>query len=341
MLNAPYGLTASPAMALVAGLGIAVAVAATAAQAQVTLRLGSYVNETDIRYEGLQKFAQLVDKKTAGRVKIQIFGSSTLHPFDKSIDAVVAGVSDISHLVAAAVDKQRLPCTYITHFISMPIDWERHVELDVEYNELLKDELAKQGLVTVFNMNVHDQEWFFKTPIDKLDNLKGRLVRTVAPVVSHIIKKWGGTPVFTSPTEGYQAAERGVIDAMSYGIATFSSWKMWNVMPHMVNAHIFYVNVMYVMNKKKFDALPPPDQAAIKEAGLEMAKWLKPVYWRWINEQVGDAVMKGGASAVGLPKAERLRLIRSAGEGWNHQIEQACGPEIGAKLRAMFKKYEG
>lgn len=53
MLNAPYGLTASPAMALVAGLGIAVAVAATAAQAQVTLRLGSYVNETDIRYEGL------------------------------------------------------------------------------------------------------------------------------------------------------------------------------------------------------------------------------------------------------------------------------------------------
>lgn len=340
MLNSAFGSIASSAMTFVVCVGISVA--ATTTRAEVTLRLGSYVGETDIRYsEGLQKFAQLVDKKTAGRIKVQVFGSSTLHPFDKSVDSVRAGVSDISHLVAAAIDKQRLPCANITHFLPLPIDWERHVELDVEYNELLKEELARQGLITVFNMNAHDQEWFFKTPINKFGDFNGRLVRSVGPVTTHVIKKWGGRPVFTAPTETYQAAERGVIDSMSFGVSTFSSWKLWKVIPNMVVARMFYLNIMYVMNKKKFDGLPRPDQVAIKEAGLEMAKSLKPAYERWVNEQVGDAVMKQGASAVALPNAERLRLIRSAGEGWNNQIEEACGPELGAKLRAMFKKYEG
>lgn len=321
-------------------IGLAAAAAVFPAQAEITLRFATYVNEADARYKGFQKFAELVDKKTAGRVKLQIFGSGTLHPFDKAIESVNAGVSDISAVVAASVDK-RLPCANITHFLPMAIDWERHAELDREYNELLKDEFAKQGLVVVHSSNFsYDQEWWFKTPVDKLDNLKGRLVRSVGPVTTHVIRRWEGKPVFIAPTEVFQSAERGVVDGINMGVATFSSWKLWNVMPHMVSAKLFYGNVMYSMDKKKFDALSPQDQAAMKEAGYEAAKWVKPVYEAWINEQVGNAILKGGGSARALPKAERLQLIKSAGEGWNNQIEEACGP-LAPKVRALFKKYEG
>jgi TRAP-type C4-dicarboxylate transport system substrate-binding protein len=329
--------------ALAIGLCIAAAAASTSpANAQVTLRLSTYINESDIRYkEMFQKFAGLVEQKTNGRVKVNIFGSSTLHPFDKGMDAVIAGVADITAIGAAAVDKRRLPCTDVTHWLPASIDWERHVELDWEYAELLKDELAKHGLVTVLTSNFsYDQEWWFRTPIDKLDNLKGRLVRSSGPVTTHIIKKWGGSPVFVAPTEVFQSAERGVVNGINMGVATFSSWKLWNVMPYMVNANIFYAHIMYTMNKKKFDALSPQDQAAMKQAGLEAAKWVKPFYETWIHEQIGNAVMKSGGSVRTLSKDERQRLIKSASEGWNNQIETACGPELAPKLRAMFKKYE-
>jgi TRAP-type C4-dicarboxylate transport system substrate-binding protein len=321
-------------------IGLAAVAAAFPAMGQTPLRFATYVNEVDARYKGFQKFAELAEKKTAGRVKMQIFGSGTLHAFDKAIESVNAGVSDVSAVVAAAIDK-RLPCANITHFLPMPVDWERHPELDREYNELLKDEFAKQGLVAVHSSNFsYDQEWWFRTPVDKVDDLKGRLVRSVAPVTTHIIRKWGGKPVFIAPTEVYQSAERGVVEGVNMGVATFSSWKLWNVMPYMVNAKLFYGNVMYSMSKRKFDALSAQDQASVKEAGYEAAKWVKPVYENWINEQVGNAVLRTGASVNSLPKAERVRLAQSAGEGWNNQIEEACGP-LAPKVRALFKKYEG
>ena len=57
--------------------------------------------------------------------------------------------------------------------------------------------------------------------------------------------------------------------------------------------------------------------------------------------QVGEAIMKGGGSAYDLPQKERMRLIKSAAEGWESQWDEACGPELANKIRALFKKYEG
>jgi len=166
-------------------------------------------------------------------------------------------------------------------------------------------------------------------------------VRDIGPVMTHIIKKWGGKPVFIAPSEVYQGAERGVVDAINMGVATFSSWKLWDVMPHMINANLFYGNIMYMMNKRKFDSLSTADQKAILEAGEESIRWIKEPYEQWINEKVGEAVMKGGGSARALSKADRMRLIKSAAEGWESQWDEACGAERANKIRALFEKYEG
>jgi TRAP-type transport system periplasmic protein len=324
---------------VIGALALGTVLGGGAAEAQTTVRFSTYVNEVDVRYKGFEYFADQVRERTGGEVVVEIFGSGTLHPFNKAIDSVLGGVSDISAITGSDT---RLPCSYVTQFMPVPIDWERHVELDQKYNALLADEFAEIGLVTVLSSNFsYDQEWWFKTPVDSIDQLNGMLVRSVGPVVTHIIEKWGGKAVFIAPGEVYQSAERGVVDGINMGVATYSSWKLWDVMPHMINANLFYGNVMYSMNKNKFDALPPEHQEAIMAAGRDAAEWIKPHYESWINEQVGLAVMKGGGSARALAPEERLRLIASAAEGWNDQMEEACGPELAAKLRALFEEYAG
>ncbi|MCB1744500.1 MAG: C4-dicarboxylate ABC transporter substrate-binding protein, partial [Gammaproteobacteria bacterium] len=293
----------------VAGIACAIAAVPALQAAETTLRFGTYVNKVDARYAGFQNFARLVSEKSNGRVEVQIFDSGTLHPFNKAFDSILGGVSDISPVTG----EKRIPCHRMTSFTPVAIDWERHVDLDKEYTALVADELAKAGLINVLSSNFsYDQEWWFKTPDVQLDKLDGRLVRDIGPVMTHIIKKWGGKPVFIAPTEVYQGAERGVVDAINMGVATFSSWKLWDVMPHMINANLFYGNIMYMMNKRKFDSLSPADQQAILEAGEEAQRAIKEPYEKWINEKVGEAVMKSGGSARALPKAERLRLIESA-----------------------------
>lgn len=312
-----------------------------AAQEKVTLRLGTFVNKLDIRYSGLQHYADLINKKTEGRVTVQIFDSGSLHPFDKPIDSILGGVSDISPLAAAGIDK-RLPCALQTQFLPLAVDWSRIVDLDLEYNEILNEEYGKIGLKIILSQDAsYDQEWWFRGPPTRIDELNGKLVRSVGPVITHVIQRFGGKPVFISPTETYQSAERGVVDVINMGVSTFSSWKLWTVMPNMVRASMFYSNVAYAINKAKFEKLRPDDQKAILEAGIEAARWTTPRYEAWIDQQVGAAVMRGGASITNVAKAERMRLVAKAAEGWNDQIDKACGPAMGQRIRAVFKKYEG
>lgn len=319
-----------------AGLTLTILQTPLSVEAATTLRLSTYVNEVDIRYEGFKKFAELVEQKTDGRVTVQIFPSATLHGWSEGVDAVQGGVSDISWIPA---DK-RLPCYRVTSLYPVAINLEGQIELDSDYAELIKPEAASVDLIPVINSNYsYDQEWWFEERIDSLGKLDGKLVRSIGPLVSMMIETWGGKPVFVAPKEVFQSAERGVVDGINMGVATYSSWKLWSVMPYMVNANLFYGNIQYMMNKSKFDNLSAADQQAVLDAGKESETWLKPRYESWVDERVGNAVMKGGGAAVSVSQDQRMELIDSVQKKWDKEVDAACGAPLAGKIRDLFAKH--
>ncbi len=316
---------------------IALALPVAAVQAKEIIRLSTYVNEADIRYEGFQKLATIASEKSNGELEVQIFPSSTLHGWSEGVDAVQGGVSDISWIPA---DK-RLSCYRVTSLYPAEINLEHQIELDSKYADFVRDEAAKVGLMPLFNSNYsYDQEWWFETPVDQLDKLDGKLVRSIGPLVSSMIESWGGKPVFVAPKEVFQSAERGVVDGINMGVATYSSWKLWGVMPHMLNTNLFYANIIYMINKNKFDSLSPANQKALQEAALEAEQWLKPRYEDWVDQRVGNAVMKGGGSAVTIPEEDRLRIIKNAQNSWNSEVDKACGKEMADEYRALLATHK-
>ncbi len=139
------------------------------------LRLSTYVNEVDIRHRGFQKFAELAEQKTGGRVKVEIFPSATLHGWSEGVDSVTSGISDISWINA---DK-RLPCYRVTSLYPASINLDGQVRMDADYADLIRAEAAKINLVPLINSNYsYDQEWWFKGPAN-LDKLDGKLVRSI------------------------------------------------------------------------------------------------------------------------------------------------------------------
>lgn len=315
---------------------IALSVSMGAAQAQTTLRLSTYVNEADIRYQGFAHFAELVAEKTGGSVTVELFPSSTLHGWSEGIDAIQGGIADISWLASDS----RIPCYTTTYFYPAEVDLENQVQLDADFNALVAPELAGAGLVPLLNSNYsYDQEWWFEEPGVDLSNLDGKLVRSIGPLVSMMIERWGGAPVFVSPREVFQSAERGVVDGINMGVATYSSWQLWTVMPHMINANLFYGNAVYAINQSRFESLSAEEQAALIEAARETEAWLQPLYESWVDQQVGHAVMAGGGSATTLPAEQRAALIASVADDWNAQVDEACGPELGNAYRALIASH--
>lgn len=301
-----------------------------------TIRVSTYVNETDIRYQGFVKFAELVSEKSEGRLNVEIFPASTLHGWSDGIDAIQGGVADISWISADT----RLPCYRVTSLYPAAIDLTDQVGLDAAFAELLAPEAENIGLITVMNSNYsYDQEWWFQGPVEGLKKLDGMLVRSIGPLVSLMIETWGGQPVFVAPGEVFQSAERGVVNGINMGVATYSSWQLWNVMPYMINANLFYGNIQYMMNLNRFNSLSEADQQAVLEAGAETEAWLQPLYEEWINEQVGNAVMKGGGSAVSISTSERNQMISEIEALWASEVDAACGPDLAGQIRALFAQH--
>jgi TRAP-type C4-dicarboxylate transport system substrate-binding protein len=302
------------------------------AASTTTLRLSTYVNEVDVRYQGFKKFGELVAAKTQGRVKVEVFASSTLHGWSEGVDAVLGGVSDISWMPA---DK-RLPCYRVTSLYPMVVDMSKQIELDAAYAALMKDEAAKVGLVPLINSNYsYDQEWWFKTPNVDLSKLDGKLVRSIGPLVSMMIETWGGKPVFIAPKEVFQSAERGVVDGINMGVATYSAWKLWGVMPHMVKANLFYGNINYMINKRKFESLSAADQAAVLAAARESEIWLKPEYEKAVDADIATAVTAGGTVTAVAP-AQRKAMVDAIAAKWKGEVDTACGAELAGKVRTLF-----
>ncbi len=316
-------------------IAAALAASASAAQAETTIRLSTYVNESDVRYQGFQHFAELVEEKTGGSVTVEIFPSSTLHGWSEGIDAVQGGVSDISWINA----DNRLPCYVVTSLYPANVNLDEQPELDAAYADLIRDEAAERGLVPLINSNYsYDQEWWFEEEGVDLGNLDGKLVRSIGPLVSLMIETWGGQPVFVAPKEVFQSAERGVVDGIDMGVATYSSWKLWDVMPHMINANLFYGNIIYMMNKNKFDGLTSEEQTALTEAAAETEAWLQPIYEEWVDEQIETALSEGGTEAT-LPPEKTDELIASVSDTWNAEVDNACGPELAGKFRDLMAEH--
>jgi TRAP-type C4-dicarboxylate transport system substrate-binding protein len=227
----------------------------------------------------------------------------------------------------------------VTSLYPALIDLSEQPKLDADYANLIRDEAAQQGLVPLINSNYsYDQEWWFEEPMDDIGKLDGKLVRSIGPLVSMMIETWGGEPVFVAPKEVFQSAERGVVDGINMGVATYSSWKLWDVMPHMVNANLFYGNIIYMMNKDKFDALTPEEQAAMIEAAAETEVWLQPKYEGWVDEQVAAAVAAGGTEE-NLSAETSAALIASVKDTWDVTVDEACGADLAGEIRTLLASH--
>ena len=141
--------------------------------------------------------------------------------------------------------------------------------------------------------------------------------------------------MFISPKEVFQSAERGVVDGINMGVATYSSWKLWNVMPHMVDAGIFYGNIMYMMNKDRFDSLSKADQKALMEAAQETEAWLKPKYEQWVDERIAEAKQAGG-TVLELTSEQKLKLVSDISSSWEGELTKDCGAPRSVKMKDLF-----
>ena len=80
-----------------AAAALALAMTGAGALAETTLQLGTTVNEQDSFHVAAIKFAELVDERTNGEYKIEIYPNGTLGGESDMLDSMSTGMLDMGH----------------------------------------------------------------------------------------------------------------------------------------------------------------------------------------------------------------------------------------------------
>ena len=260
---------------LIASL-LAVGVFATSmgvAQAQ-TLRFASEAPRSDTQSIAAERMSELLKAKTNGALDLKIFSDSSLGNAQAAISGVRGGTIDLA--VSGSNNFSGLvPLLGIFDIPFMFKDTAHAYRvLDGKIGQDMLDRLEAYGMK---GLAFWDNGWReltnSKHPVRTPADVKGLKVRTTgSPAHIEAFKLLGANPVPMPLAELYTALEMKTVDSQEHPLGVLWSAKLYEVQKHLSLTNHAYSALILVMNKAKFDALPPAQQKALVEAAREAAQ---------------------------------------------------------------------
>jgi TRAP-type C4-dicarboxylate transport system substrate-binding protein len=220
-------------------------------------------------------WAKRIEEQANGKVKVTLFPGGTLSKVKENYDATVAGVCDISMYVPAysagrfpLSNAMNLPMLFSSSTTASLAAWE----LYQKFPQIAQEYSDTKLLFFYFTppYEIHTNKKAVKTMAD----LKGLQIRTAGPISAKIMEAFGATPVALPMPEAYMGLQKGVLDGLVSPFGPMRGFKTANVTAfHTTNANLFSNAFCVVMNRKKWEKLPPDIQKAVEAVcGAEAAK---------------------------------------------------------------------
>lgn len=301
--------------------------AAPAVQAQAKFRFAHAGPETDSQHLAAQEFTRIVKERTSNEIQIQVYGGSVLGNDQATITGVRGGTIDIMMAgnpnftgIVSKLNALDLP------YLFSDTDHVYRV-LDGKVGQALLDELGKHGMKGLAFWEVGFRAMTNnKRPIRAPEDVRGLKIRTT-PNVAHIkaFQLLGANPVPMSIGELYTALETGAVDAQEHPVGITWSAKFYEVQKHLSVTRHAYTALVVVMNKAKFDKLPPAHQKVMVDAAVEAARFQRDMNRRNEAQIVGDLKQKGIQVIETVDPAPFRKVIF---EQVKQQYVEKNGPEV-------------
>ena len=246
-----------------------------------------------------------VEKRTNGRVKITYFAGGTLTPAAQTYENVIKGIADIGFSVLGYT-RGRFP---MMGLIDLPLGYKSALVTTKMANEYFKKFKPKELDTThVLYFHCHGPGILHtKKPVAKLEDMKGMKIRAQGTVVP-IVQALGGAPVGATMPETYDALRTGVVDGSMAPYEALKGWKWGEVINASTENYgsAYSVVQFVVMNKQKWDALPPDIQKIIEQVNVE---WIEKQgkLWDEIDKEGKEFSVKRGNKIIALSKEEDAR----------------------------------
>lgn len=257
-------------------------------------------------------------------------GPEAIPPFEQ-IEAVRRGVVDVALLPAAYFVPQLPEADAMKLSRHSPME-ERKNGIFTFYRQLMEKKLNVIYLGKIAGgVSYH---FYLKKPVSK-PALTGLKIR-VTPIYEPFVKALGGVGVTTAPGEVYVALERAIVDGFGWPSIGIHEMGWQEVIHYIIEPGFYQTDVCVLMNKKKWESLPPDEQ---KHIGYAMERAERESYdiSRKIAQQEKQLLKNKGIKVIEFKDAQRQFYLDTAYRaGWEKVL--AKNPGTGARLKQLMER---
>jgi TRAP-type C4-dicarboxylate transport system substrate-binding protein len=283
-----------------------------------------------------QKFADEIKARTNGRVKITVFAGGTLTKAPQVYDGVLNGLSDMGMSVVSytvgrfpAAEMVELPHGYLNGYVATKV-------ANDFYNEFKPKEFDN---VHVLYFHAHGPSVIFSTkkPVKQIEDLKGMVIRSTG-VGATIIEALGGKGYGAAQGEAYELMSKGTIDGSYTPRETLEGWKQAEVVKYVTECPEVgsTANMYVVMNKDKWDGLPPDIQKVFTDVSNE---WIEKHGMTWTNYDIsGMKFFKtfDGRELITLSPEESAKWVQATQPLKDNYIKERVAKGLPAEQYEKF-----
>jgi len=251
----------------------------------VVIKFSHVVAPDTPKGKAAEKFRQMVEERSKGTMKVEIYPNSQLYKDREELEALQLGAVQIlapsmakfGPLGAREFELFDLPFIF-------PNKETLYRTMDGVVGKRLFSKLEAKGITGLAYWDNGFKQMSANKPMHRVADFNGMKMRIQSSkVLDAQMKALGAMPQVMAFSEVYTALQQGVVDGTENPLSNIYTQKMHEVQKHMTLSDHGYLGYAVITNKKFWDGLTSDQRSLISQAMKEAT-----IYERSIAQQEGD-----------------------------------------------------
>ena len=272
---------------------------AAIAQQPIVLKFSHVVAVDTPKGKGAERFKQLAEERTKGRVKVEVYPNSSLFKDGEEMEALQLG--SVQMLAPSLAKFGPLGVREFEVF-DLPFMFDNYADLhkvtDGPVGASLMKKLEPKGIIGLAYWDNGLKVMSANKALRMPEDMKGLKMRIQSSkVLSDQMKAVGALPQVMAFSEVYQAMQTGVVDGSENTPSNMLTQKHHEVQKYVALTNHGYIGYAVIVNKKFWDGLPADVRAALESAMKDATAYANDIAKKE-NEAALEGIRKSGRSEV-------------------------------------------
>lgn len=269
------------------------------AQAPIVIKFSHVVASDTPKGKAAERFKELAEKNTKGRVKVELYPNSTLYKDKEELEALQLGavqmlapsLAKFGPLGVKEFEVFDLPYIF-------PFKDTLHQVTEGPIGKGLLQKLESKGITGLAFWDNGFKVMSANKPLRTPADFKGLKMRIQSSkVLDAQMRALGANPQVLAFSEVYQALQTGVVDGTENPPSNMYTQKMHEVQKHVTVSNHGYLGYAVIVNKKFWDSLPADIRTELDSAMKNATTYANAIADQE-NGRALDAIRKAGKTTI-------------------------------------------